>query len=155
MKPILNRKATFNYYLLEKFEAGIILSGNEIKSIRAGKVSLDESYVLVRNEEAVLINMHIAPYEKGTEVSDPRKDRKLLLHKKEIDYLTGKLAGANLVLIPVRLYFKRNYAKIELAIAQGKKKYDKREVIKKREAEREAEKILRSEKLNAQKHPKN
>jgi SsrA-binding protein len=106
---------------------------------------------LIHDREATLINAHIAHYEKGrTSTDDPKKDRKLLLHKKEIDYLVGKLAGTNLVLIPVRLHFRRNYAKIELALAAGKKKYDKREAIKRRETEREAENLLRSEKLKAQ-----
>ena len=152
MKPIVNKKASYNFHIFEKFEAGVVLSGNEIKSVRAGKVALDDSYVLIHDREAVLINAHIAHYEKGVASPDDlKKDRKILLHKKEIDYLVGKLTGTNLVLIPVRLYFKRNYAKIELALAAGKKKYDKRETIKRREAEREAEKLLRSEKLKAQK----
>src|SRR4030042_994116 len=139
MKPIINRKATFNYHLLEKFEAGIVLNGNEIKSIRSGKISLDEAYVLIHGGEAVLLNAHIAPYEKGTSVpSDPKRDRKLLLQKKELDYLAGKLSGSNLTVVPTRLYFKRNYAKIEVALAAGKKKSHNREKKKKKENKKEA-----------------
>jgi SsrA-binding protein len=152
MKQIFNKKAAFNFHLLEKLEAGIILTGNEIKSVRAGKVSLAESFVLIKSGEAVLVNAHIAPYEKGASASaDPKRDRKLLLQKKEIDYLIGKLAGSNLDLVPTRLYFKHNYAKIEIALARSKKTYDKRAVIKQKEQEREAQAILREEKLRSQK----
>jgi SsrA-binding protein len=152
MKQIFNKKAAFNFLLLEKIEAGIILTGNEIKSVRAGKVSLVDSFVLIRDGEAVLVNAHIAPYEKGSSAAaDPKRDRKLLLQKKEIDYLIGKLAGSNLSLVPTRLYFKHNYAKIEVALARGKKTYDKRATIKQKEQEREAQAILREEKLRSQK----
>ena len=152
MKPIINKKASFNYHFFEKLEAGITLSGNEIKTVRAGKVSLDDSFVAVRNGEATLVNAYIAPYEKGgDQLAEPRQSRKLLLHKKEIDYLIGKLSGSNLTIVPTKLYFRRNYAKLEVAIAAGKKKYDKRAVIKKREQEREAQAALREEKLKAQK----
>ncbi|OGY21502.1 MAG: SsrA-binding protein [Candidatus Woykebacteria bacterium GWB1_45_5] len=155
MKPIINKKASWNYNLFEKFEAGIILNGNEIKSARVGKVSLDEAYVLIRDGDAVLLNSHIAPYEKGVGgPADPRRDRKLLLHKKELDYLAGKLSGSNLVVVPTRLYFKRNYAKIEIALAAGKKKYDKRETLKRREQEKEARTLLRRDKIEAQKQRK-
>jgi SsrA-binding protein len=150
MKQIVNRKALFNYVVLEKFEAGISLTGNEIKSVRSGKISLSEAHVFVREGEAFLINAHIDLYDKGTGAEDAKRDRKLLLHKSEIDYLIGKMAGANLTIVPLRLYFKRNYAKIELALARGKRKSDKREAIKKREAEKDAQKFLRSEKLEYQ-----
>ena len=155
MKPIVNRKATFDYHLLEKFEAGIVLTGNEIKSIRSGRVSLNEAYVLIHGGEAVLLNAHVAPYEKGTSATtDPKRDRKLLLRKNELDFLAGKLSGSNLTIVPTRLYFKRNYAKIEVALASGKKKYDKRETIKRREQEKEARALLRRDKLEAQKQRK-
>lgn len=155
MKPIINKKASFKFNIIEKFEAGVVLTGNEIKSVRAGKISLDESYVLIHGGEAVLLHAHIAPYEKGTSApTDPKRDRRLLLNKKELNYLTGKLSGSNLTLIPTRLYFKRNYAKIEVALATGKKKYDKREAIKRREQEKEARAALRKEKLKAQKQRK-
>jgi len=149
MKPIINRKARFNYNILEKIEAGAVFTGDEIKQVRAGRISLADSYVLVKEGEAYLVNAHIAAYEKASYTTDnSRRDRKLLLNKKEIDYLVGKLAGSNLTLVPTRLYFKRNYAKIEVALAAGKKKYDKRETIKKREQEREARAILRGAKRN-------
>ena len=152
MKQILNKKASYNYNLLEKFEAGIVLSGNEIKELRNGRVSLNDSYVVIREGEAYLINAHISLYSKGTLVDpDTRRSRKLLLKKKEIEYLAGKLAGSNLTLVPTRLYFRRGFAKIEIALAVGKKKYDKREAIKRKEAEKEAQKLLRSEKLAYQK----
>lgn len=152
MKPIINKKASYNFNLGEKFEAGVVLTGNEIKSVRLGRVSLSESYVLIRDDQATLVNAHIAPYEKGTtSLMDPRRDRRLLLHEKEIDYLVGKLSGSNLTVIPTKLYFKRNYAKIEIALASTKKKYDKREVIKRRELEKEAQAVLRRDKLEAQK----
>jgi SsrA-binding protein len=128
----------------------VVLTGDEIKSIRAGKASLADSYVLVRAGEAFLINAHIAAYDKGAEVTDPKKDRKLLLHKNEVEYLAGKLSGANLAIVPLRLYFKRNYAKIELALARGKKKADKRETLRRKAIERDIEAGLRSDKLKAQ-----
>ena len=152
MKSVLNKKAVFNYNLLENFEAGVVLTGSEIKQVRAGKVSLEEAFVTIRNGEAFLVNAHIAPYEKAAfESGEPRRSRKLLLRKKEIDYLLGKLAGSNLTVIPTKLYFRRGFAKIQIALAYGKKKYDKREAIKRKEAQREAEKILRREKLEQQK----
>lgn len=147
MKPIVNKKAGYNYNLLEKFEAGIILTGDEIKSVRAGSVSLADSFVAIRNGEALMLNAHIGLYEKGSSDTDSRKDRKLLLNKKEIAYLAGKVAGSNLTIIPLRLYFKRNYAKIEIALASGKKKYDKREALKKQAIDKEAEMILRADKI--------
>ncbi|MDP2720369.1 MAG: SsrA-binding protein SmpB [bacterium] len=156
MKSVLNKKASFNYNLLENFEAGVVLTGNEIKQVRAGKASLEESFVTIRNGEASLVNAHIAPYEKGVfESGGPRRSRKLLLHKKEIDYLFGKLAGSNLTVIPTKLYFRRGFAKIQIALAYGKKKYDKREAIKKREGQREAQSLLRKAKLVAQQQSKN
>ena len=152
MKPIINKKASFNYNLLEKFEAGVALTGGEIKQIRAGKISLADSYVLVKRGEAFLVSAHIDPYEKATYSSDdPRRDRKLLLNRKEIDYLIGKLAGSNLTLVPTKLFFKHNYAKIEIALASGKKRYDKREAIKRKEAQREAQRLVRADKLKYQK----
>ena len=154
-KPILNKKASFNYNLLETFEAGIVLTGNEIKQVRAGKASLTDSYVVVREGEAFLLNAYVAPYEKAAEpAADPRQSRKLLLNRREIDFLIGKLAGSNLTIVPTKLYFRRNYAKIQIALAVGKKKYDKRETIKKREEQRESQGLLRKAKLEAQKQSK-
>jgi SsrA-binding protein len=150
MKQIVNKKASFNFHLLEKLEAGIVLTGDEIKSVRVGKVSFTDAFVLIKDGEAFLVNAHIAPYEKGVAAfTDPKRDRKLLLQKREVDYLIGRLAGSNLSLVPTRLYFKHNYAKIEIALARSKKKYDKREAIKKKEQEREAAALLRQEKLKA------
>lgn len=154
MREIINKKAFFNYNILEKFEAGIALSGDEIKAIRAGKVSLADSYCLIKGGEAWLVNLHISPYEKAAEYSDPKRDRKLLLHKREIEYLTGKLFGQNLTIIPLRLYFRHSYAKIEIALARGKKKSDKREVLRRRAVERDIEMSLRSEKHKAQRQEK-
>ena len=149
MKVISNKKAFFNYQILEKFEAGVVLSGNEIKSIRGGKVSLSDSYVLIREGEAYLENAHIASYEKGVNPEEPKRSRKLLLHKSEVEYLAGKMSGANLTLVPLRLYFKRNYAKIEVALAKGKKKADKRESLRRKAIERDVEAQLRSDKLKS------
>lgn len=151
MKSIINRKAFHNYIFLEKFEAGIVLTGNEIKQIRAGNISLDEAFVLIRDVEAYLINAHIATYSKAADKSeDTRRERKLLMNRKEIEYLIGKMSGSNLTLVPSRLYFVRNYAKIEVALAKGKKKADKREAMKKKDEIKEAQKFLRSDKLNYQ-----
>jgi SsrA-binding protein len=151
MKQIFNRKATFNYLLNEKFEAGISLTGEEIKAVRENKVDFTDSHALIRGGEAVLVSAYIGPYEKANASSDARRDRKLLLHKREIEYLAGKLSGANLVVVPTRLYFKRNYAKIEIALASPKKKYDKREALKRKDLQRDAEATLRDEKLEHQK----
>jgi SsrA-binding protein len=152
MRPIVNKKAPFNYHLLDKIEAGVMLTGGEIKQIRAGKISLADSYVFINKGEAFLVNAYINPYEKATDsLTDPRRSRKLLLNKKEIDFLVGKLSGSNLTVVPTKLYFKRNYAKIEIALAVGKKKHDKREAIKQKEAKKEAARFLRSDKLRYQK----
>jgi SsrA-binding protein len=151
MKQIFNRKATFNYSPAEKFEAGISLTGEEIKAVRENKVDLTDSHVLIRGGEAILVNVYIGPYEKAAAPANARSDRKLLLHKREIEYLAGKLSGANLVVVPTRLYFKRNYAKIEIALASPKKKYDKREALKRKALQRDAEAVLRDEKLKHQK----
>ena len=151
MKQLFNKKASYNFLLGEKFEAGVALSGDEIKSLRAGKASLADSYVIIRDGEALLINVHIGSYEKGAAALDTRRARKLLLHSREIEYLAGKLSGSNLVIIPTRLYFKRNYAKIEIALARGKKKYDKRDALKNKALTREAEAELRADKREDQK----
>lgn len=149
MKALVNKKARFNYIFLEKFEAGITLTGDEIKAVRGGGVSFVDSYVTIKDGEAFLVNTHIGAYEKGTSGADTRRDRKLLLHKREIEYLLGKLAGSNLTLVPSRLYFRRGYAKIEIALARGKRSVDKREVLKKRAIERDVQAQLRSDKLKA------
>jgi SsrA-binding protein len=133
-----NRKAYHDYYMQDGIEAGIALTGTEIKSVRAGRVSLSEAYVRPENGELWLINAHIARYEAGSYMShDPRRSRKLLLHRKEINGLVGRIAVRGLTLIPLKLYIKGNLAKLEVALGKGKKLYDKRESIARREAERE------------------
>ena len=138
---ISNKKATYDYFVEETYEAGIALKGTEIKSIRNGSANLKDSYAVIKKGEAYLLNMHIAPYEKGNQFNhEERRTRKLLLHKKEIDKIAGKITTEGYTLIPLKLYFKKNKAKILLGIAKGKKTFDKRETIKKRDLEREARK---------------
>jgi SsrA-binding protein len=133
-----NRKAHFEYFLLEHFEAGIQLYGSEIKSIRAGQVSLVEAYIRVDGKEAWLINAHIAPYEAANRFNhDPIRDRRLLLHKREIRELWDSVRLKGVTVVPVKMYLKDGLAKLEIAIAKGKKLYDKRNEIAKRDLERE------------------
>ena len=140
-----NRKAHFNYTIFESFEAGIELKGTEVKSLRAGQASLQDSFARIENGEVFLYNMHIPPYEFGNrENQDSLRFRKLLLHKNQIRRLTGEVASKKLALIPLKLYFKNGLVKVELALAKGKKLYDKREAIKKRESDRELKRITRS-----------
>ncbi len=135
-----NRKAGFEYFLLEHLEAGISLQGSEIKSIRAGQVSLAESYVQVEEDGAWLINSHIAPYDPASYTNhDPRRKRRLLLHKKELRKLWDSVRQKGVTIIPVKLYLKDGLAKLDIAIAKGKKLYDKRTAIAKRDMERELE----------------
>lgn len=132
-----NKKATHDYFILEKYEAGIVLKGTEIKSIRQGKVNLRDSFARIIKGEIFLMNMHISPYTHGNVFNhDPLRDRKLLLHKKEIARLAGKVAQKGLALVPLSLYFKNSRVKVELALVKGKKLYDKREDIKKRDLQR-------------------
>ena len=141
---IINRKASFDYDILETFEVGIVLKGTEIKSIREGRTNLKDSYAIIRNNELFLLNMHISNYEKGNIFNhDETRTRKLLMHKKEINKLSGKLEQGGLTLIPLKLYFKKNKAKILLGLAKGKKSYDKREAIKKKDMEREIRKEMK------------
>lgn len=142
---VSNRKARHEYFIMESFEAGIILMGTEVKSLRKGNANLQDAYAAIRNGEVWLEGMHISPYEQGTVNShDPRRTRKLLLSKKEILKLFAKATDKGLTLIPLSVYFKGAYAKIELAIARGKKSYDKREAIAKRDADRQIARIKRS-----------
>lgn len=135
---INNRKAKYDYEITDTIEAGIVLTGTEIKSIRAGKANLKDSYATIKKGEAILINMHISPYEQGNIFNhDETRTRKLLLHKKEILKLNDKIRLEGFTLVPIKLYFKGSVAKIQLGIAKGKKTYDKREVIKKRDIERD------------------
>lgn len=142
-----NRKAFHDYSIEEKIEAGLILTGTEVKSLRDGRVNLREAYATVAEGKAVLHNCHIAEYSHGNIMNhDPLRPRGLLLHKKEIRRLTGKVQQKGLTLIPLRLYFTpRGIAKIELGLARGKKHYDRREAVKKREAGREMERAMKRE----------
>lgn len=134
----VNRKARHEYTIEENYDAGICLVGTEVKSIRASKVSLQDSFARVQNGELWLFNMYIAPYEQGNRFNvDPRRPRKLLMHKFEIEKLAAKTQQKGLTLIPLQLYFERGHAKIELGLGQGKKLYDKREAIAERDAQRE------------------
>lgn len=133
-----NRKASHEFFLLDKFEAGISLQGSEIKSIRAGRISLAEAYVRVDGQQAWLEDAHIAPYENaGSYGHEPRRPRRLLLHKKEIHKLWNEIRQKGVTVVPLRVYLKNGRAKVEIALAKGKKLYDKREVIAKRDVERE------------------
>ena len=139
-----NRKARHDYFLLETFEAGLILQGSEIKSIRAGQVSIKEAYVRTDGEEAWLVNAHIAPYDPAsTQNHDPLRNKKLLLHKKEIEKLYNEIRQKGTTIIPTRLYLSRGRAKVEIATAKGKRHYDKRQSIKKRDSQREIDRALR------------
>lgn len=144
MIEIKNKKVNFDYEILDTYEAGIVLTGTEIKSIRAGKVNLRDSYAIVRNGEVYLLNMHISHYEQGNIFNhDETRTRKLLLHKKEIYKIRDSLEKEGLTLVPLKLYFKDNYAKILLGVARGKKNYDKREAMKKRDNLMEIRKNLK------------
>lgn len=145
MKPVCqNRKAYHDYHIEDTIEAGIALLGTEVKSLRQGKASLKESYVLFREGEAYLLNCHISPYSHGNRMNhDPLRTRKLLLNKKEINSLSGKVARKGYALIPLKIYFKKSFAKIEIGLARGKKLYEKRDTIKEREARREIARALK------------
>ncbi|HXW51989.1 MAG TPA: SsrA-binding protein SmpB [Candidatus Acidoferrales bacterium] len=140
-----NRKAFHDYTIVDQNEAGLVLTGTEVKSLRANGCSLVDGFVRLRGGEAWLVNVHIPPYEQGTFFSqhEPRRDRKLLLHKQELARLAGKLQEKGLTLLPLRVYFHRNRLKVEVGLARGKKLYDKREAIKEREIRRELERAKR------------
>ena len=139
-----NPKAGRDYFLLERFEAGMVLTGTEVKSLRGGKANLREAYAGLRGEEVFLYNMQISPYTHGNIANhEPKRPRKLLLHKREIRRLIGKIRERGLALIPVTVYFVRGRAKVELALAKGKRQYDKRQAIKRREEEREIQKAMK------------
>jgi SsrA-binding protein len=138
-----NRQASFRYQLLERFEAGIVLQGSEVKSLRQGAVQLKDAYAEVRDGELWLRNMHVAPYQPAArENHDPERPRKLLLHRREIERLIGKTAERGLTLVPTRVYFSGPRAKVELALARGKEVHDKRRSIKERETKREIERAI-------------
>ena len=141
----VNRQAYHDYFVDETYEAGIALKGTEIKSIRDGKVNLRGAFARVKNGEVWLEGSHIATYEQGTYMNhDPLRNRKLLLHRREINHLVGKVQTKGLTLIPLKLYLKGDHAKVELGLCRGKKLYDKREAIAQREAQREIERAVRS-----------
>ena len=143
-----NRKAYHDYFIEEKFEAGIMLQGTEVKSLREGRVNLQDSYASVKGVEIFLHHCHISPYSHGNIMNhQPLRTRKLLLHRKEINKLLGKTQQQGLTLIPLRIYFsKRGLAKVELGLAKGKKQHDRRETIKTREASREMERAMKERK---------
>lgn len=139
---VINRQAKYNYFILEELECGIVLTGTEIKSIRAGKVNLKDSYAIIRNHEVYLLNTNISEYTEGNIFNhDPKRSRKLLLHKKEILKLEDKVTLDGCTLIPLKLYFNKNKVKILLGLCKGKKTFDKRETIKERDLKREANKL--------------
>lgn len=139
-----NRKALHEYHILDTWEAGLVLTGPEVKSVRAGKVSLNEAFARVENGEVWLYNLHISPYDPASRWNlDPLRPRKLLLHRGEIRRLIGAVQAAGLTLVPLDLYFRRGYAKTTLALARGKKLHDRRETLKRRAAEREIERALK------------
>lgn len=141
MIEIVNRKANYDYQILETIEAGLVLKGTEIKSIRDGKANLKDSYAIVKNNEAFILNMHISQYKEGNVFNhEETRTRKLLLNKKEIFKLRDSIAFNGYTLIPLKLYFKNNKAKILIGVAKGKKNYDKRESIKQRDIDREVKK---------------
>lgn len=140
-----NRRARHEYEILETFEAGLVLRGTEVKSLRAGQVTFKDAYATVRNDEIWLVGCHISPYSHGTDANhDPERDRKLLLHAREIARLGGKTAERGLTLVPLRVYFKRGRAKLELALARGKKLHDKRSALREREVRREMDRAVRA-----------
>jgi SsrA-binding protein len=141
---VTNRRARREYSIEETYEAGLVLTGSEIKSVRAARVNLQDSYVTIREGEAWLLNCHIAPYEQASHQNhEPKRERKLLLHRRQINQLAGKVQAKGYTIVPLRLYLKDNRAKVEIALAKGKKLYDKREALAKRQAERDIERALR------------
>lgn len=140
---IVNRKARFNYEIVETIEAGVELKGTEVKSVRAGKVSLADSFARIRNGEIYLFGADIAAYENaGYATHDPKRPRRLLLHAREIDRLAGKITQKGFTLVPTKMYFKRGWAKVLIGLARGKQLYDKRETIKKRDTAREIKRAM-------------
>lgn len=141
---IINRKAKHDYFIEDTYEAGIVLKGTEVKSIRNGQANLKDSYCIIRNNEIFILNMHISHYKEGNIFNhDETRTRKLLLHHKEILKLNNKIKLEGFTIIPLKLYFKGNYVKILIGVAKGKKDYDKRETIKKRDVEREIRKTMK------------
>jgi SsrA-binding protein len=141
---VTNRRARRDYFVEDTYEAGLVLTGSEIKSIRAGRANLQDSYVTIRGGEAWLVNSHVAPYKQASSQNhEPKRDRKLLLHRRQLDRLAGQVQAKGYTIVPLRLYLKNNRAKVEIALARGKKLYDKRADLAKRQAERDIERALR------------
>ncbi|MEK4028079.1 MULTISPECIES: SsrA-binding protein SmpB [Bacillaceae] len=139
-----NKKARHDFFIEETFEAGIVLQGTEIKSIRAGRVNLKDAFARIQKGEVFVYNMHISPYEQGNRYNhDPLRTRKLLLHRKQIDKLIGETKEAGYSIVPLKMYLKDGYAKLLIGLAKGKKKFDKREDLKKKEAKRDVERAFR------------
>jgi SsrA-binding protein len=140
-----NKKAYHDYFIEEKLEAGLVLQGTEVKSLRAGKANLNDSFMLVRDGEAFLHNLHISPYDFGNRQNHQSdRNRKLLLHRKQIDRLYGSIREQGYSIIPLRLYFKDGLVKVEIGLAKGKKLYDKREDLKKKDSQRELSQVMKS-----------
>ncbi|HSB51481.1 MAG TPA: SsrA-binding protein SmpB [Dissulfurispiraceae bacterium] len=140
-----NRKAYHDYHIEDTVEAGIQLLGTEVKSIREGRVNLKDSYVLIKDSQVILVNCHISPYSHGNIMNhDPLRNRKLLLHRKEIERLKGKIQQKGYALIPLKLYFKGPFAKVEIGLGKGKREYEKRDTIKEREAKKTIERAMRN-----------
>ena len=143
-----NKKARFDYFIEDTYEAGVVLHGTEVKSLRMGKCSVKEAFIRIENGEAIIYNMHISPYEKGNIFNkDPLRPKKLLLHKSEINKLTGQMAVQGYTLVPLEVYFKGSLVKVQVGLAKGKKLYDKRQDIAKKDQRREAEKNFKVKNL--------
>ena len=141
---VTNRKARYDYHFMDSWEAGIVLTGTEVKSLRQGKINLTDSFAAVDNGEVYLYNVHVSPYEQGSHFNhEPTRRRKLLLHRSEIRKLIGRVVEKGLTLIPTRVYFKRGRAKVEIALAKGKRDYDRRRTIADRDARRDMERTLK------------
>ena len=144
-----NKKARFEYFILETFEAGLVLKGTEIKSVRNGQISLQEAYVRTNGEEVWLVGAHIAPYENASAFQhDPKRDRKLLMHKKQIRKIFDEVRIKGMTIVPIRVYLKDGKAKLEIGLAKGKKQYDKRDAIKEREVSRSTSRSLIASRLS-------
>ena len=140
---ILNRKARYDYEIHDTYEVGIVLTGNEIKSVRKGSVNLKDSYIIIKNSEAYILNMHITNYDKAVFKEEETRTRKLLLHKDEIIKINDKISIKGFTLVPLRLYFKNGKAKLEIGVAKGKHTFDKKESIKERDIKRDTDKALK------------
>ncbi len=141
---VKNKKANFEYHVLETFEAGMVLKGTEVQSIRQKKVNIQEGYAFIKKEEVYITGMNVTPYEQGNRYNhEPLRERKLLLHKSEIKKLNGKLKERGYTLVPLKLYFKNGKVKLLLGLAKGKAEYDKRETIQKRESDRELQRMIK------------